>query len=80
MNRKPPRHDNKILFICLAVLICARNESAVIGDLIDSQVHSQNGNLPTAAALSLILMAVILVSTLILNRFSDDEEGGKMLV
>jgi nitrite reductase (cytochrome c-552) len=23
MNRKPPRHDNKILFICLAVLICA---------------------------------------------------------
>ena len=52
----------------------------MIGDLIESQIHSQNSNLPTAAALSLVLMAVILVSMLILNRFSDDEEGGSMLV
>ena len=52
----------------------------MIGDLIESQVHSQNGNLPTAAALSLILMVVILITTLVLNRFSDDTEGGKMLV
>ena len=52
----------------------------MIGDLIESQIHSQNSNLPTAAALSLVLMVVILVSMLILNRFSDDEEGGSMLV
>lgn len=52
----------------------------MIGDLIESQIHSQNSNLPTAAALSLVLMLVILVSMLILNRFTDDEEGGSMLV
>lgn len=52
----------------------------MIGDLIESQIHSQNSNLPTAAALSMVLMAVILVSMFILNRFSNDEEGGSMLV
>ena len=52
----------------------------MIGDLIESQIHSQNSNLPTAAALSLVLMVVILASMLILNRFTDDEEGGSMLV
>ena len=52
----------------------------MVGDLIESQIHSQNSNLPTAAALSMILMVVILVSMLVLNRFSNDEEGGSMLV
>lgn len=52
----------------------------MVGDLIESQIHSQNNNLPVAAALSLLLMAVILVSMLILNRFSSDEGGGAMLV
>ncbi len=52
----------------------------MIGDLIESQIHSQNSNLPVAAALSLVLMVVILVSMLILNRFSTDKEGGSMLV
>ncbi len=51
----------------------------MIGDLIESQIHTQN-NLPVAAALSLVLMAVILLSMLILNRFSSDEEGGSMIV
>ncbi|MBQ0092197.1 MAG: ABC transporter permease [Clostridiales bacterium] len=52
----------------------------MIGDLIENQIHAQNNNLPTAAALSLVLMVVILVSMFILNRFTDDEEGGSMLV
>ena len=52
----------------------------MIGDLIEGQIHSQNNNLPVAAALSTVLMAIILVSMLILNRFSKNEEGGGMLV
>ena len=50
----------------------------MIGDLIESQIHSQSNNLPVAAALSLLLMVVILVSMFVLNRFSDDQEGGSM--
>lgn len=52
----------------------------MIGDLIESQIHSQNSNLPVAAALSTVLMVVILVSMFILNRFSSDSEGGSLLV
>ena len=52
----------------------------MIGDLIESQIHNQNSNLPVAAALSTVLMALILVSMLILNRFSDSEEGGGALI
>lgn len=52
----------------------------MVGDLIENQIHAQNNNLPTAAALSLVLMVVILVSMFILNRFTNDEEGGSMLV
>lgn len=50
----------------------------MIGDLIESQIHSQNNNLPVAAALSLLLMVVILASMFVLNRFSDEQEGGSM--
>ena len=52
----------------------------MIGDLIESQIHNQNSNLPVAAALSTVLMAIILVSMLILNKFSDSEEGGGVLI
>ncbi len=52
----------------------------MIGDLIEGQIHNQNSNLPVAAALSTVLMAIILVSMLILNRFSKTDEGGSMLV
>ena len=48
--------------------------------LIEGQIHSQNNNLPVAAALSAVLMAIILVSMLILNRFTETEEGGSMLI
>ena len=43
-------------------------------------IHNQNSNLPVAAALSTVLMAIILVSMLILNKFSDSEEGGGVLI
>lgn len=52
----------------------------MIGDLIESQIHTQNSNLPVAAMLSTVLMVVILVSMLILNRFSADTEGGSLPV
>ena len=51
----------------------------MIGDLIESQIHTQNSNLPVAAMLSTVLMVIILVSMLILNRFSDTE-GGDLLI
>ena len=51
----------------------------MIGDQIEELALKQN-NLPVAAMLSTLLMALILISTLILNRFSSDEEGGSMLI
>ena len=54
-------------------------ENSMIGDLIERQIRVQN-DLSVAAAISLLLMAVILVSMFVLNRFSDDNEGGSMLV
>jgi len=52
----------------------------MIGDLIESQIHNQNSNLPVAATLSMVLMLIILISMFVLNRFTNDEEGGSMLV
>ena len=54
-------------------------ENSMIGDLIERQIRVQN-DLSVAAAISLLLMVVILVSMFVLNRFSDDNEGGSMLV
>ncbi len=48
----------------------------LIGDLIEEQYNANNLNM--AAAISLVLMVIILVSMAILNRFSDDSEGGFM--
>ena len=54
-------------------------ENSMIGDLIERQIRVQN-DLSVASAISLLLMVVILVSMFVLNRFSDDNEGGSMLV
>ena len=51
----------------------------LLGDLIERQIRVQN-DLSVAAAISLLLMVVILASMFVLNRFSDDNEGGSMLV
>ena len=50
-------------------------DTMLIGDVIERQFKSaQNPNL--GAALSLILMLLVLICTSIMNRFGSDEEGG----
>lgn len=48
----------------------------LIGDLIESQYNANN--IHAAAAISLVLMLIILASMAVLNKFSDDTEGGFM--
>ncbi len=47
----------------------------LIGDIIEKQFKSSN-NPNLGAALSLLLMVLVLVCTGIMNRFGSDEEGG----
>lgn len=48
----------------------------MIGDTIDRQMQMLN-NYNIGAALSLVLMILILASMMVMNRFSDDNgEGG----
>ena len=46
----------------------------LIGDLIESQYNANTVH--AAAAISLVLMLIILASMAVLNHFSDDSEGG----
>jgi spermidine/putrescine transport system permease protein len=46
----------------------------LIGDTIERQFVS--GALNTGAAISLVMMVLILISLGIMNRFTDSEEGG----
>ena len=48
----------------------------LIGDAIETQYNANN--LHMAAAISFVLMVIILVSMAILNRFSSDDAGGFM--
>lgn len=50
----------------------------MIGDSIESLVKSVN-TIHLGAMLSLVLMVVILVCVMIMNRFSDDSDGGVVL-
>ncbi len=50
-------------------------ETVLIGDLIE-RLFKQADNPNLGAALSLVLMALVLVCTGIMNRFGGDEEGG----
>ena len=51
------------------------SETMLIGDVIER--HFKSGNNPNlGAALSLVLMLLVLVCTGIMNRFGGDEEGG----
>ena len=47
----------------------------LIGDVIEKQFKTSN-NPNLGAALSLLLMLMVLVCTGIMNRFGADEEGG----
>lgn len=50
----------------------------LIGDIIETQIkeYYRDGGLNVGAAMSFVLMVIILVCTFIMNRFSDDETGG----
>ena len=50
-------------------------DTVLIGDLIE-RLFKQADNPNLGAALSLVLMALVLVCTSIMNRFGGDEEGG----
>ncbi len=53
-------------------------DTVLIGDLIE-RLFKQGDNPNLGAALSLVLMALVLVCTGIMNRFSGDEEGGVVI-
>ena len=48
----------------------------LIGDAIEQQYNASNYNM--TASLSLILMLILLIGLAIVNRYSDDDEGGMM--
>ena len=50
-------------------------DTVLIGDLIE-RLFKQGNNANLGAALSLVLMALVLIGTGIMNRFGGDEEGG----
>ena len=52
-------------------------DTVLIGDVIERQ-FKQGNNPNLGAALSLVLMALVLICTGIMNRFGADEEGGVM--
>ncbi len=53
--------------------------SRLIGEEIESAFMS-SGNKNFGSAISLVLMILIMVSIFVMNKFSDDEEGGGMLL
>lgn len=54
------------------------NAFSLIGDVIEMQFKSSN-NYNLGAALSLILMVLILICMAIMNRFTDDDDGGVLI-
>ena len=55
------------------------NKTMLIGDVIEYLFNLGPDYYNVASAISLVLMAIILVSLFIMNRFSDDEGGGVVL-
>ncbi|MBO5870498.1 MAG: ABC transporter permease [Clostridia bacterium] len=54
-------------------------DNRLIGEVIeDSFLYSENWNF--GSAISFVLMIIIMLSIAIVNKFSDDEEGGGMLL
>ena len=53
----------------------------LIGDLIEQQIKEfwAAGGLNRGAAMSLVLMLIILLCTFVMNRFTDDDEGGMII-
>jgi len=54
-------------------------DNRLIGEVIeDSFLYSENWNF--GSAISFVLMIIIMISIAIVNKFSDDEEGGGMIL
>ncbi len=54
-------------------------DNRLIGEVIeDSFFYSENWNF--GSAISFILMIIIMISIFVINKFSDDEEGGGMIL
>lgn len=53
----------------------------LIGDVIETQIkeYYADGGLNIGAAMSFVLMVIILICTFIMNKFSDDDEGGMVV-
>lgn len=53
----------------------------LIGDLIEQQIKEfwAAGGLNRGAAMSFVLMIIILLCTFVMNRFTDDDEGGMII-
>lgn len=56
----------------------SNGQIVLIGDIIETQIkeYYTDGGLNVGAAMSFVLMVIILICTFIMNRFSDDETGG----
>jgi len=50
----------------------------LIGDIIESQFHASN-NFNMGAALSLVLMIMILLCMAVMNRFADEDSKGSII-
>lgn len=55
------------------------NKTMLIGDVIEYLFNLDSDYYNVASAISLVLMAIILVSLFIMNRFTDDEDGGVII-
>ena len=55
------------------------NKTLLIGDAIEFLFNNGQDYYNVASALSLVLMVMILICLAIMNRFSDDEEGGVVI-
>lgn len=55
------------------------NKTMLIGDVIEYLFHLGPDYYNVASSISLVLMSIILISLFIMNRFSDDEDGGVVL-
>ena len=55
------------------------NTVSLIGDIIEMQFKSSN-NYNLGAALSLVLMVMIIICMAVMNRFTSDEDDGGVLI
>lgn len=55
------------------------NTFALIGDVIEMQFKSAN-NYNLGAALSMVLMVLIIICMMVMNRFTGDDEDGGVLI